>query len=268
MLKYFFWKLALSTYFLVLTVSAAVDSNPFKHSEILDKDGRYHLEWLVDWPESRIYFNVTVKTKGYVGFGLSRKGKMSGADMVIGGVLPGGQPYFTDRHAIGNQLPVEDDSQDWTLHEAWERGSLTFLSFSRPFDTCDKDQDLEIHRDNIAVIWAFGERDDEIEYHFQNRGVFLAYLLDPDLTPKEFLEASKNGQKSVGRRLGEWNVWSIPGGQVIPQKETTYICSIHKVPSIINRKNHAVAVSLHILKLNKIKNPKQQFYREKYIFAV
>ncbi len=122
-----------------------VDNNPYRHMEILDKDGKFQLEWLVDLSTSRIIFNATVQTKGYIGLGLSRKGKMSGADIVIGGVLPNGQPYFSDRHAIANQLPVEDPSQDWTLHEAWERGSVTFLSFSRPFETCDEDYDIPIH---------------------------------------------------------------------------------------------------------------------------
>lgn len=121
-----------------------VDNNPYRHYEILDKEGKYQLEWLVDWEASRITFNVTVRTLGYVGLGLSGKGKMSGADIVIGGVRSNGTVYFSDRHAIGHNLPVEDTSQDWTLHEAVELDSHTFLSFSRPFETCDEDHDLSI----------------------------------------------------------------------------------------------------------------------------
>lgn len=44
---------------------------------------------------------------------------------------------FQDRHSKGNQLPEVDTRQDWTLHEAWESSTQTFLSFSRAFDTCD-----------------------------------------------------------------------------------------------------------------------------------
>lgn len=120
------------------------DKNPYRHVQILD-NGKYQLEWIVDLTSSRVIFNVTVRTTGYIGLGLSRKGKMSGADIVIGGVLSNGQPYFSDRHAIGHQLPVEDPSQDWHLHQAWESRSHTFLSFSRPFETCDEDHDLPIH---------------------------------------------------------------------------------------------------------------------------
>ncbi len=38
---------------------------------------------------------------------------------------------------MGNQMPEEDPSQDWTLHSATEDGSCTVLTFSRVFDTCD-----------------------------------------------------------------------------------------------------------------------------------
>lgn len=118
-------------------VGYMVDSNPYRHTEILDSLGKYLLEWQVDWLQKRVTFNVTVKTKGYVGFGLSDNGKMTGADIVVGGMLPNGQTYFSDRHAVGNQVPEEDPSQDWKLHEARENRTHTFLSFSRDFDTCD-----------------------------------------------------------------------------------------------------------------------------------
>lgn len=126
-----------------------VDNNPYRHFMTLDPAGKYELEWLVNWEEKRIIFNVTVQTTGYVGFGLSSSSgnsKMRGADIVIGGISAStGKPYFSDRHAIANQLPVEDLSQDWTLHDAWERGQRTFLSFSRLLDTCDEDHDIPIN---------------------------------------------------------------------------------------------------------------------------
>jgi len=53
-----------------------LNSNPYRHREMLDPRGRYQLEWAVDWLNKRIIFNVTAATSGYVGFGLSKKGKM------------------------------------------------------------------------------------------------------------------------------------------------------------------------------------------------
>lgn len=223
-------------------LSYFTDNNPYNHIVTLDKHGKYQLEWQVDWKDFRVYFNVTVETKGFVGLGLSLKGKMSGADIVIGGVLPNGEPYFSDRHAVGNHLPLEDTSQDWMLHTAWEKGARTFLSFSRSLETCDEEHDLPITEDVTALIWAFGEKDDDLEYHFQNRGVYYTYLLDPDLTPRELqnTEAVKFGQGKA--RLGKWNVWNISDSQIIPNKDTTYLCSLHKATG--NRKQHIVGVTL------------------------
>lgn len=88
----------------------------------------------------------------------------------------------------------------------------------------------------LSVIWAFGEKDDDIEYHHQNRGSFDVYLLDPDLTPREVLP----GYRSQGNNLGDWKVWTITGQQLMPAKDTTYVCTVHKAPS--GRKKHIVGV--------------------------
>lgn len=196
----------------------------------------------MDWGEHQVHFNVTVETKGYVGFGLTRKGKMSGADIVIGGVLPSGLPYFSDRHAAGHQLPLQDISQDWILEKAWETERYTFLSFSRKFDTCDHDNDLEIHGDLIGIIWAFGEKDDEIEYHYHNRGVFYAYLLDPDLMPRELQSSKDVGLPREQESFGKWNIWRILGDETVPPKETTYMCTVHRTPGSIHKRQHAIGV--------------------------
>jgi len=54
----------------------------------------YTVEWQANFDEKTIVFNITAKTSGFVGFGLSRSGGMEGADIVIGGVLDNGTSYF------------------------------------------------------------------------------------------------------------------------------------------------------------------------------
>jgi len=64
-----------------------------RHEEFAN--GAYILDWSVDVESSTIYFNVSVKTLGYVGFGISPSGAgMTGADIVIGGVFENGTSYF------------------------------------------------------------------------------------------------------------------------------------------------------------------------------
>jgi hypothetical protein len=66
-----------------------------KRTETLDDDGKYILAWEVDG--DTITFEVEVETTGYVGFGISPFGSMTGADIFIAGVGEDGKPYSTVR---------------------------------------------------------------------------------------------------------------------------------------------------------------------------
>ena len=58
-----------------------------------------------------------------------------------------GDPYIShilyllcqDRHAVGNELPLVDESQDYELLFASEDEEGLTLRFKRPMDTCDED---------------------------------------------------------------------------------------------------------------------------------
>lgn len=86
------------------------DSRVYNGYEILDPEQKYVLEWTVNWPERRINFNVTVRTKGYVGFGLTTNGTMRGADIVMGGVRSDGSIYFSvsDNHSYLSKYRLSD----------------------------------------------------------------------------------------------------------------------------------------------------------------
>jgi hypothetical protein len=62
--------------------------------EILSED-KYSLEWWIDYEVKEVKFNVTVNTKGWVGFGISGSGGMKSADILTGGVFPNGTAYFS-----------------------------------------------------------------------------------------------------------------------------------------------------------------------------
>lgn len=59
----------------------------------LDAHEKYLLEWKLDSIAEIVYFNVTAETNGFVGFGLSPNGGMSGADILIAGLTPEGITY-------------------------------------------------------------------------------------------------------------------------------------------------------------------------------
>ncbi|CAL8141879.1 unnamed protein product [Orchesella dallaii] len=218
-----------------VTSAYLVDDNPYRHLITLNEKASYQLEWLVDWEAERIIFNITVQTRGYVGFGLSRRGKMVGSDLVIGGVDSEGTPYFRDYHAIGNQMPIEDPSQDWELLEASETGNQTSLRFARAFDTCDADHDIPITMDVLSLMWAYGEVDDDVQYHFQNRGTYQAYLLDPDLTPRAANPKYRSRHPEEAQALKKLD---FARTKVLPEQDTLYWCTFHKLP--FTRKQHII----------------------------
>lgn len=69
------------------------------HHAVLDGFGKYNLYWTPPEDingESEIMFKVEVQAKGFVGFGLSPTGGMTGADIVTGWVKDG-KSYFQVR---------------------------------------------------------------------------------------------------------------------------------------------------------------------------
>lgn len=73
-------------------VCAGAGSYP--HSAVLDGAGAYRLRW--GRRGSALALRLEVRTRGYVGFGLSASGGMASADIVVGGVERG-QPYLQVR---------------------------------------------------------------------------------------------------------------------------------------------------------------------------
>ncbi len=167
------------TLFLLLSVS--VFGGAEKIVETIDHEGKYRVEWEVDFRNESIVFDITVETTGYVGFGISNQGGMTGADIVIAGVLPDGTAYIRvrnwhidiqrvflrkcikvlehsgleyfqstyfpcsmqDFHGTGNNMPERDDHEDWALLHASENSTHTSLKILRKLQTCDL-QDVAI----------------------------------------------------------------------------------------------------------------------------
>lgn len=78
------------------TLSAGDLSSEFTNTAALDEAEKLQLYWSVDWNAKTVSFAVEAKTTGWVGFGISTgRGRMIGADIVIGGVTDGGKQYFT-----------------------------------------------------------------------------------------------------------------------------------------------------------------------------
>ncbi|XP_026104691.1 DBH-like monooxygenase protein 2 homolog isoform X2 [Carassius auratus] len=211
----------LSLVLLLLSVqwSWAQEDPLLPFSEYLDPELKVRLKWGFDEIQGTILFKLTVSTSGWVGFGFSPKGGMTGADMVIGGVGPKGS-YFTDRHAGGNSMPVVDEQQNYKLLSLTESNGKTVMKFQRSISSCD-DKDLPITDLPMKLIYAYGQTDD-ITYHSAQRGTKELNLLKymPRVNPPNS------------------NFFDITMVNfTVPAKQTYYHCKIMKAPTF-DRKKH------------------------------
>ncbi|CAG0901630.1 unnamed protein product [Darwinula stevensoni] len=136
----------------------------WERHETLDRDGIMNLYWTPNLESGEITFELHAKTQGWAGLGFSANGAMTGSDVVVGWIKDG-QTYFTDRHAVGNELSLVDESQDYELLFSSEGEEGLILRFKRLFDTCDEN-DFYITSDTWSLIYAYGETDPDGEDPF------------------------------------------------------------------------------------------------------
>src|SRR5258708_6486469 len=118
----------------IIATITSVSSSKEWRSAWLDPYEKYHISWITDDESETITVIASVQTRGWIGFGISPNGGMTGSDIVIGWVSDSdSKAYFHDRYAEGETMPQIDDSQDWKLLEARQNVSHTVLTFTRPF---------------------------------------------------------------------------------------------------------------------------------------
>lgn len=120
----------------------------------------YVLFWNFDLQQENISFAVRVRTTGWVGFGISRKGLMPQSDVVIGWVGNNQQVYLQDRFAVEYATPPIDGEQNWFLIRAEEADGYTTLEFWRKFSTCDdRDNSLSATAETAWIVWSYHTND-------------------------------------------------------------------------------------------------------------
>lgn len=98
-------KVLFTVFFVLFGVSSVVadfvgnDSNG-KRYEYLDSEGLFLVEWEAYLDTKSVVFELTVETTGFVGFGISPNGGMTGADIIIAGVHSNGSTYISVRFSL------------------------------------------------------------------------------------------------------------------------------------------------------------------------
>jgi len=150
----------------------------------------YTVRWTPDYQLQRVTFQVIVRTKSYVGLGISPTGRMIGSDCIIGGVYSDGRIYFADYHvqdSVGS-TPQVDSSQDYHIIYAQENATHTELRFYRAFDTGDVQHDHVLDGNPTFFVYAIGGYDpvvpdDIVIHHGPLRGSRAVTILDQNMLP-------------------------------------------------------------------------------------
>ncbi|KAJ8300645.1 hypothetical protein KUTeg_022164 [Tegillarca granosa] len=206
-----------------------VPSEQFTYMSQMDTEGKFFAFWKSN--DTHIIIELHVKTRGYIGFGISPHGSMYPADIIFGWVSSSGTVHLKDCHTVGHVSPVVDQSQDVQLLHGEENDFGTVIKFVRKLDTCDND-DIKITDDTMRLIYAYHPDDpssmDSLVWH----------------------GASRRGTRSVLMLSGpKISVYSLPsdskhfdftGKQIhVPGKDTTYMCTGFKFPDL-DRKHHMI----------------------------
>ncbi|XP_063420467.1 uncharacterized protein LOC134705676 [Mytilus trossulus] len=203
-----------------------IPTEHFLLHETLDYLGNYHVYWKFN--KTHITFEVHVKTRGYVGFGISPNGKMYPSDVVVGWVKDG-VPHLSDMHTVGHVQPVNDTSQDWTLLHGEENNFGTVLKFERPLTTCDNN-DTDIVDATMRIIFSYHPDDPTNDNHMPwhgatRRGAKSMMLLS---TSKQYKLPNDSQTKDLVHH--QFNV---------PTKRTTYQCRVYSLDDITT-KHHMI----------------------------
>ncbi|KAK3743943.1 hypothetical protein QZH41_020285 [Actinostola sp. cb2023] len=125
--------------------------------------GNYIVEWTHLPVTQEIEFNITAKTTGWVGLGISKENTgMKKLDAFIGG-YNNGAPYLKDYYVTFTTTPTADTKQDLTLISSSENNGVTNIRFRRKLDTGDTAQDHAI-KDYHSMTTTKPTKDSQQDY--------------------------------------------------------------------------------------------------------
>ncbi|XP_075413534.1 putative DBH-like monooxygenase protein 2 [Tenrec ecaudatus] len=193
-----------------------------RYSRFLDPSNVMFLRWDFDYEAEVITFELKVRTTGWVGLGVTNRYTNVGGDLVVGGVLPNGNVYFSDQHLVDEYTLKEDGSQDAELQGLTEDAVYTTMRYSRPFRSCDPhDQDITV--DTVRVLAAYGQ-DDTLTLspeHTFVKSIFLLQMVHPDdlEVPEDTI-------------IHDLEIVDF----LVPEDDTTYACTFLPLP-IVSKKH-------------------------------
>lgn len=201
----------------------------------LELDARLKLQWQVNAAKSQVEFELLFETKhrpqDWIAFGFSHNEELKHADFCAFWVDWKQRLHLQDTHTENDTLLILDAQDDCADFQARQLAKGVILSFTRKFDTCDNN-DYIIEDGTTHIVWSYGQGPlfslnhlDIGDTATSKSGFARTRLLKVDV-PKGFPEDSQ--------------LLDIRHSMQLPSDDTTYWCSVHKLPTKLKKKHHAI----------------------------
>ena len=217
-------------------VEGAYDTSSYHHMVALDDD--YVVHWTANHETETLQVLMKARTSGWVGFGLSPSGTMPGSDVITAWVNDDGTAFIQDRFAPSRTTPVVDAHQDVTLVNGEEVDGWTVIEFTRPFRSCDDDEeeDIALVTGTQRVVWAMGSADpadDDPAALLQHSNMGSRSI--------NLLNELPNSANFVAESVDYESHDVLQNNVVIGTDQTSYWCTSHELPS--DKPYHITAIS-------------------------
>lgn len=215
-------------------------SGAFPYHVTLDPLGGVRLNWTLSPDGARVTFHLhaQVNVDGTLAVGFSDRGQFDQADLLFIWSDKSGAHHFADTWTDSQGIVHTDDKQDFKILSAQKISSpneptVVSVTFLRECDTCDV-RDYVIDRGTTHVLYLV---DDDVWGQKRIDGYDVKAKEIKGFNRVQILKAQIPLQLPPDVQTFEVRSPDV----TIPAAETTYWCSIHRLPNdVTSRENHII----------------------------
>nr|XP_027199073.1 dopamine beta-hydroxylase-like [Dermatophagoides pteronyssinus] len=222
----------------------------------LDIDDHFHLFWSPDYLDETILFELKLKLKtnyDWFAFGFSDHGSIANADLCLIWTDKRRRLHLEDAKTDNDSMVIIKNHHDHQSNDCQfikskhdRQQKMLYVAFRRYFDTCDPD-DYQIDNGTTHMVYVTGRgplsRSEGLHLIDYQHGFQRAQLLKPP--PLN----SKSKTKISDEQLQTLDF--LVDNVTIPNVETTYWCTLIKLPETFKQRIHIVQYEAIINEQNK-----------------
>ncbi|CAG2102775.1 unnamed protein product, partial [Medioppia subpectinata] len=204
-------------------------NNNYTFSEPLDDRHKYHMFWTYDqkWVTIRVQ-TMSDTNDDWFAVGFSPDGLIGGSDMCILWTDTTSHYKLQDIHVDSDGIGLVDTSNDCHLINATKLSNGLSFAFKRAFNTCDP-IDYTIEEGTTNMVWSTGSGllIDRIDFKANKYGFRPIRLM--------------NIPERISPDLPKAKTYDFLNDDIpVPVLNTSWQCTVHRLPMVFYRKHHIV----------------------------